>query len=58
MTHDYSSDNILVSLNTAYKLSKTHNLGCSKQQIKRWADEGKINADKSGKNTLSDGKAL
>ena len=49
MTHDYSSDNALVSLNEAYKLSKTHNLGCSKQQIKRWADEGKINADKNGK---------
>ncbi len=49
MTHDYNSDNVLVSLNTAYKLSKTHNLGCSKQQIKRWANEGKINADKSGK---------
>ena len=45
----YSCDNILVSLNQAYKLSKTHNLGCSKQQIKHWADEGKINADKNGK---------
>ena len=58
MTHDYSSDNALVSLNEAYKLSKVHNVGCSKQQIKRWADEGKINADKDGKKYVINWESL
>ena len=42
------SSNILNSLNKTYQLCKTHKVGCSKRQIKRCADDGKIAAIKNG----------
>lgn len=49
MFEKISSSNVIVSLNEAYKRSKACGLGVSKKQIKLWADDGKINANRYGK---------
>ena len=52
------SSNILNSLNKTYQLCKTHKVGCSKRQIKRWADAGIIVAIRDGHKYLINWQSL
>ena len=48
----------LNSLNETYRLCQEENYGCSKRQIKRWADDGKIIAMRDGYKYLINWQSL